>query len=76
MPATKQDVKTFLVYCEKCKLGLGWGAHKPSDTRLGHFVGSELHKATLVEMKPGEALTSGETNEAFLARMVKQYVTK
>ena len=66
---------TLLAYCPQCKLGLGWGALSP-DPRLGHFVAGMFHQASFVTMDPSEAIAPGETNDAFLARMVKKYVTK
>lgn len=64
---------TLLVYCPQCKLGLGWGAIT-QDPRLGHFVTGQFHKASFVTMDSSEAVAPGETNDAFLARMVKKYV--
>lgn len=73
MPTVK--AKIILVYCAQCKLGLGWGAMN-QDPRLGHFINGQLHQASFVEMDPSEAVAPGEAYDAFLARMVKKYVTK
>lgn len=73
MPTVK--TKTILVYCAQCKTGLGWGSIN-QDPRIGHFASGQFHQASLVEMDSSEAVAPGEAYDAFLARMVKKYVTK
>jgi hypothetical protein len=73
--ALPKNLTMKLGYCDECspKVGLAFGGI----LRLPKHVDPKtkaVHAGKLIEIDAAEALTPGESAEAFLARMVKKYV--